>query len=134
LPQDGEVTLDVPLDGESNYRLLLKRMQEIAQEHGLAEEGAADFMLAVGEAATNVLKHAKDGRGQILLSEDRIIARISDRGEGIQAEDIPASILQPGYSTAVSLGMGYTIMMEMSDCIWLASGPEGTVVQLERYL
>jgi hypothetical protein len=30
--------------------------------------------------------------------------------------------------------MGYTIMLEMVDKIWLASSAEGTVVQLERFL
>jgi hypothetical protein len=30
------------------------------------------------------------------------------------------------------MGMGYTIMLETADQIWLSTGPEGTVVQVEK--
>ena len=89
-------------------------------------------MLAVGEAATNAIKHGVNGRGAIYGDRDRIIARVCDSGPGIRSEDVPAAVLTPGYSTKVSLGMGYTLMLELVDTIWMSTGPEGTVVQLEK--
>ena len=57
---------------------------------------------------------------------------ISDRGPGIRPEDLPASILLPGFSTKISLGMGYTLMLKLVDRVRLSTGPEGTIVQLEK--
>ena len=80
-------------------------------------------MLAVGEAVGNAIKHARQGSAEVGRGDDRIMVRISDG----DAETLPASILQPGFSTAVSLGMGYSLMLELVDSIWVASGPQGTV-------
>ena len=68
------------------------------------------------------------------VASDRVIARVSDRGHGIRPEDLPASLLLPGYSTQLSLGMGFTLMLKLVERIWLATGPGGTVVQLEKWL
>ena len=57
--------------------------------------------------------------------------RVSDRGPGIRAEELPATLFESGFSTKVSLGMGYTLMLQLADAIWLATGPEGTVLQVE---
>jgi anti-sigma regulatory factor (Ser/Thr protein kinase) len=58
--------------------------------------------------------------------------RIEDHGPGIRPENLPATILQPGFSTAVSLGMGYTIMLKLADQVWLATSPAGTAVQVDK--
>ena len=50
----------------------------------------------------------------------------------LRPEDLPASILLPGFSTKVSLGMGYTLMLKLVDRVRLSTGPEGTIVQLEK--
>ncbi len=95
---------------------------------------ARDLVLAVAEAAANAIKHAGGGCCTLYAGEDRILARISDEGAGIRAEDLPATLLLPGYSSTVSLGMGYTLMLELVDDIWLSTGPEGTIVQLAKWL
>ena len=41
-------------------------------------------------------------------------------------------LFRHGFSTKVSLGMGYTIMLELADRLWLATSPAGTVLQLEK--
>ena len=41
-------------------------------------------------------------------------------------------IVQKGFSTKISLGMGYSLMLELVDQMWLASQPGGTTLQLEK--
>jgi hypothetical protein len=52
----------------------------------------------------------------------------SDRGSGIAAMSLPDVALKHGYSTAGTLGMGYKVMISVADRVYLATGPEGTVV------
>ena len=37
-----------------------------------------------------------------------------------------------GFSTKVSLGMGYKMLLQLCDHVWLSTTPEGTVVQVEK--
>ncbi|MGQ9697358.1 MAG: PAS domain S-box protein [Armatimonadota bacterium] len=134
IPTEGSLILDEPIDGAEGYWGVRKRLREAALKLGMTPEAAADIEMAAGEAMVNAAKHAVDGRCAVYTAPDRIIARISDRGKGIRAEDLPATILLPGFSTKVSLGMGYTMMLSLADRVWLATGPEGTVVQVEKWV
>lgn len=134
IPVQGELCADIPLRGPEGYAALRSGLRQIAGMVGLPEEGVEDVILAAGEAATNAIKHGTNGSCRVYRADDRIIARISDDGSGIRSEDLPNSILVPGFSTKVSLGMGYTLMLQLSDCVWLATGPHGTVVQVEKCL
>ena len=42
-------------------------------------------------------------------TEEMLLANVV----GIKPDDLPATILKPGFSTKVSLGMGYTLMLEL---------------------
>jgi anti-sigma regulatory factor (Ser/Thr protein kinase)/HAMP domain-containing protein len=134
IPVEGKLLLDLPLEETSDYRAMRECVREAATNVGMKKEDIGDFVLAVGEASANALKHAMEGRCQVFLTEDRILARVTDRGVGIKPDDLPATILQPGFSTKVSLGMGYTLMLELVNTVWLSTGPQGTVVQLEKWL
>jgi len=132
IPVYGEACVEVSLNEVEGYAELRRELREIADTAGLPLEATEDIILAAGEAATNAIKHGSRGTCRIYRCEDRVIARISDEGSGIRSEDLPNSILVPGFSTKVSLGMGYTLMLKLSDCVWLATGPHGTVVQIEK--
>jgi anti-sigma regulatory factor (Ser/Thr protein kinase)/HAMP domain-containing protein len=134
IPLSGTLILDLPLEETSDYRAMRNGVREAAEKSGMKKGDTADFVLAVGEASANALKHAMEGRCQVFLAGERIIARVTDRGVGIKPDDLPATILRPGFSTKVSLGMGYTLMLELVDTVWLSTGPEGTVVQLEKWV
>lgn len=90
------------------------------------------LVVAVGEAAGNAIKHGELGLARVRKDKNRLQIEVTDRGPGIRAEDLPASILQTGFSTKRSLGMGYSLMLELVDQIWLASQPGGTSLQLEK--
>ena len=41
-------------------------------------------------------------------------------------------VADPDPARMHSLGMGFTLMLKLVDRLWLSTGPEGTVVQLEK--
>ncbi len=133
-PEGASVMLDVSLVDQPAYSQVRTRLRELAGDAGMDAEAAEDMVLATGEAVANAIKHGVDGRCALFLSDSEIFARVSDSGTGIRPEDIPASVLLPGYSTAVSLGMGYTLMLKLVDEVLLATGPGGTTVQLRKRL
>lgn len=130
LPELPRVDLDLGLEDPENYRRLRDRLAALCSEAGLAEEQCHDLVLATGEAATNAIKHARGGRCLAAVTEEGIVVRISDGGSGIHPRQLPASLFRAGYSTKVSLGLGYTLILRLVDSVWLATGPGGTTVQL----
>jgi PAS domain S-box-containing protein len=134
IPTEGNVGLEVSLEQPDSYHVVRRRVQELAESVGMSAADTADIVMALGEAVTNASKHAVQGHCTVRLTPDRLMARVSDRGAGIRVEDLPNTILQPGFSTKVSLGMGYTLMLGLADRVWLATEPEGTVVQVEKWI
>ena len=134
VPTTGELILDTSLEEMADYPRMREELRQAAAALGMEVPVIRDLVLAAGEAATNAIKHAQHGRCTVYRTDDRIIVRISDQGTGISTEDLPASLLQPGFSTKISMGMGYTLMLELVDKVWLATGQEGTIVQMEKWL
>ena len=134
IPDPGEPGGDRPLEELRDEPLMRKALREFLTDAGMAKRDIEDLELAVGEAATNAVKHGTQGRCRFYRRGDDIVIRVSDQGTGIRAGDLPATLLLPGFSSAASLGMGYTLMLELVDRIWLATDREGTIVQLEKRL
>jgi PAS domain S-box-containing protein len=134
IPVEGERLLETSLESPDDDRASRKMLRAAAESAGMSTERARELVMAAGEAATNAVKHASNGRAEVFSAPDRIIVRISDHGAGIPEQDLPATLLQPGFSTKVSLGMGYTLMLQLADRVWLSTGPAGTVVQVEKWL
>jgi anti-sigma regulatory factor (Ser/Thr protein kinase) len=134
IPTPGAPALELSLAEPEAYAAMRRGLLELAERAGMPRERAQELELAAGEAATNAIKHGRNGRCALWTAPDRLVARISDEGPGIRPEDLPATLFQPGFSTKVSLGMGYTLMLELVDCMWLSTGPQGTIVQLEKRL
>ncbi|MCL6628417.1 MAG: PAS domain S-box protein [Armatimonadetes bacterium] len=107
---------------------------EIAEAAGMDEDRIYDFVLAVGEATTNALKHARGGAASLHKKDDSFIFMMNDNGPGIEALTLPEVALKRGYTTAESLGMGYKAMISIADKVYLATGPEGTTVAVEMAL
>lgn len=95
------------------------------------ENRTDDLVLAVAEAATNAVKHANGASISVHRRDDCLLVDISDHGPGIQAINYPEVALKKGYTTAISLGMGYKMMICLADRILLATGPDGTTVAIE---
>lgn len=108
--------------------------EEMARSMGMDEEKISKFVVSIGEAATNALKHSGGGTATIHRTQNGLMVVISDKGPGIAALSLPDIALTKGYSTAGTLGMGYKVMISFSDRVYLATGPEGTTVGIEMNL
>lgn len=132
VPQEGALVAELPVRDGPEYAAARQAIRTQCAEAGMSPERSADLLLAAGEAITNAMKHATDGRLALYRSDAAIILRVTDQGGGIASHHLPASILTAGFSTKVSLGMGYTMMLKLSDRIWLATSAAGTVIQLAK--
>lgn len=102
--------------------------------HGLNEADLAAYMIGVGEAITNALKHGNGGRVYVGKMDNCVWVGVRDRGPGIASLILPRAVLWRGFSTKPSLGMGYWIMLEVADRILLKTGTHGTTVVLIKSL
>lgn len=100
-----------------------------AESLGWAPSRIYELQLCVGEAGTNAIRHAGTASFQAWTNDNEVTFRFADTGPGIDFNRIP-SALTSGYSTGSSLGMGFTLMLELADTIQLATDKRGTVLQL----
>jgi len=98
--------------------------------NGLTGDAQELFESAAGEALTNAVKHAHGCNVYAGSNDKSIWVAVSDTGTGISTLLLPSATLRRGFSSKVSMGMGYTIMMDATDNIMLCTGPEGTTVVL----
>jgi anti-sigma regulatory factor (Ser/Thr protein kinase) len=90
-----------------------------------------DIRTPVGEALVNALRHAGGGIYQLYAHGDVLQVVIRDEGPGIDFRTLPRATLQRGFSTASSLGMGFTIMLQVCERVLLSTHPGRTTVVLE---
>ncbi|CFJ38465.1 anti-sigma F factor [Mycobacterium tuberculosis] len=91
------------------------------------------YMVAVNEAASNTIKHGNGGTVTLYVLSDWTKCRtvIHDQGQGIVLEDLPRATLLQGYSTQQSLGVGFHVMLQYCDRLFLGSSHAGTKLILE---
>lgn len=104
---------------------------EVAESNGMDDSKLFDLLVCLGEAATNAIKHAGGGEVSVHQRDGALLALVIDNGPGVQAINRPDVALRRGYSTAISLGMGYKLMISLADQVYLTTGPSGTAVAIE---
>jgi len=109
---------------------LRKFVEQTLSEQGFSDERCHDMALCATEAAGNVVKHAESGRLEIRVLDEEASILIEDRGPGISFTNLPNAVLTAGFSTKPSLGMGYSILLEMADALYLSTHPGGTTVMM----
>jgi|GEM_PF-2128838 len=109
-------------------------IQELAAESGMDESNVFAFVGCAVEAMANAHKHAGGGTVSLHSVRDGLMLVVSDEGPGIETLALPDVALTKGYSTAASLGMGYKVMIEFADKLYLSTGSEGTTVAIEKGL
>ncbi len=109
-------------------------VEEFCRAHGLEEDRLGLFMVGVGEAITNALKHGKQGNVYAGLCDDALWVGIEDNGPGIESLILPRAVLLRGFSTKPSLGLGYCVMLDVADKVLLKTDERGTLVILEKKL
>lgn len=103
-----------------------------AEHAGLAEQRLEDFILAVNEIVTNVVRHAGDaGWLRLSVADDAVCCEISDSGPGI-----PPAVQIPNTAPDVSAagGRGLWLARRLCDQMTVESGPGGTTVRVRTAL
>jgi anti-sigma regulatory factor (Ser/Thr protein kinase) len=91
----------------------------------------ADIRTPVCEALVNAINHAGGGTYQLFTRDGRLQVLVRDDGPGIDFRTLPKATLVRGFSTASSLGMGFTIMLQGCARVLLSTRPGRTSVVLE---
>lgn len=100
------------------------------REQGLDGERLETFIIALGEAITNAVKHAGGGCVYAGRTDDSVWAAVQDHGRGIESLTLPKAVLLRGFSTKSSLGLGYCVILGISDRVLLKTDETGTTVVL----
>lgn len=141
---DAEADLPCPLEplaGRPNMPVLSEtlsglraRIQAAATEAGLPPNRGDDLLLGAGEAAMNAVVHAGGGRAHVLRDPARGLVQVwlRDQGGGIALDHLHRATLEPGFTTAGTLGQGFYILLHTCDRVYLHTGPAGTTVVLEQ--
>jgi anti-sigma regulatory factor (Ser/Thr protein kinase) len=130
-PDDAVVVLDAPLQEPADVTHLRHAVSEVALSLGMAAERCQDVCVCLGEAATNAILHAGGGHARIYAGAETLWIHVLDSGPGIDEKELPRATLVKGYSTRASLGMGFSLMLELADSLRLCTGNGGTQLLLE---
>lgn len=101
-------------------------IEDFCGQQGIVGIRLDEFMTGVGEAITNALKHGCGGTVWAGATEDFVWVRVTDKGPGMESLILPKAVLRRGFSTKPSLGLGYSIMIDVADRILLNTGSSGT--------
>lgn len=127
---DGETIASWEITGPDALHAARDEAEAACRALGLGKHQVAGYTMAVGEALTNAIKHAGGGKASLLRKDDDLLFVTTDQGPGIEALDLPAVTIERGYTTAGTLGMGFTVIVAFCDRVYLSTGPEGTTVGL----
>jgi len=116
---------------EADVGTVREAVRAAGERAGMGEERAADLALCASEAATNALLHGGGGRVAVGEADGRVRVCVADQGGGIDPEDLPRATLLKGWSKRASMGLGFTIIHETADRLYLATGPSGTTLLIE---
>lgn len=95
--------------------------------------GLCQFVTAISELGTNLVKYAKKGTLRIAIEfhEDRSIGTIISNDSGPGINDIEKALLE-GFSTGDSLGLGLPSCKRQCDSFEIDSSPQGTKIVLRK--
>lgn len=92
-----------------------------------------ELLNPLGEALNNVLKHAGSGYFGVYIKDGTVQVMVRDEGPGIDFRTLPKATLVAGFSTAATLGMGFTIMLQLCERVLISTRKGRTVVVLELH-
>ncbi|MCE5314822.1 MAG: response regulator [Armatimonadota bacterium] len=123
---------ELPLASPDDLAALRGRVAEMAEEASMPEDRIDCLVTAVGEAATNAIKHADGGKACVWVNDEFVRVGIMDHGSGMDALLLPNATLKAGFSTKPSMGLGYSVILNSVDRVFLATDEHGTCVVMEQ--
>ncbi|MEX2105078.1 MAG: ATP-binding protein, partial [Bacilli bacterium] len=126
-----ETVVEVPIYKKTDAKTCRETIEKLMASYDLSDKKRFNILLCVSEAVTNVIKHAGEGKMKVYYVENVLTIVVEDKGSGIELSDIPKTTLLKGYSTKVSLGHGFSLLVNLMDKIRVNTGPKGTTVVME---
>jgi serine/threonine-protein kinase RsbT len=128
----------VTINGESDLLRTRSALRSSAERAGLGLTATTKLVTAGSELARNILRYATGGQGVVSIDETiatgaraGVRAVFADQGPGIA--DIE-QVMQDGYSTAGSLGIGLPGSRRLVDEFSIDSAPgRGTTVVISQW-
>ena len=121
----------LPLREPHDASALRHSLLKLGVEAGMDRERVGDLCTATTEAATNAIKHGNGGLATVWASGDSVTVQIEDKGTGITPAHLARATLEQGFSTRVSLGMGFHLMLQSTDTLALCTDAHGTIIFLQ---
>ncbi len=109
-----------------------RQAERFCADQGLQGERLETFTLGFGEAIANAVKHGVRGTVYAGTIEAGVWVGVEDKGAGINSLILPRATLGRWFSTKPSLGLGYSIMLDVSDRIRLKTDQWGTTLILMK--
>lgn len=130
LPYVESAQVRIEVNNAETLAMARNQTRNVCTEAGLNGDRLDEFVIAAGEAITNAVKHAGTGCVYAGTSDGAVWVCVADTGKGIDSLILPKVVLQRGFSTKRSLGLGYSIMLSIADRVFLNTGASGTTVVL----
>lgn len=127
----GERVLTLSVKNPSDVSECRQALSKAAFKVGMTAERKGDFDLCVGEAATNCVQHGGGGHLELYQAGPRLQVRVCDDGPGITSSLLPRATLLSGYSTKTSLGVGFSVILNLCDHLYLSTSEGGTDILVE---
>lgn len=126
--RDGSLRLEAVLGADpAEVAPLRTAMAELARRAGFADR-ASDAVLALDELIANAQEHGRPPITVRAWGDGRLVVVVSDRGAGFRAADVWRTHPPEPFGRR---GRGLWIVRQLTDCVCLDTGPEGTTVRVE---
>jgi DNA-binding NarL/FixJ family response regulator/anti-sigma regulatory factor (Ser/Thr protein kinase) len=133
-----EVSGPFPLS-RGALRALRVAAETVAREQQFEEGRWQDLQTAIGEAGMNAVVHGGGGEGRVCFgvppgsdAPPYMQIWITDQGTGISMDFVHRATLEKGFTTAGTMGHGFSMILKTCDRIYLFTGPTGTTVVIEQ--
>ncbi|MDI6881044.1 MAG: HD domain-containing protein [Desulfitobacteriaceae bacterium] len=129
-----DLIVEAPIKTKMDVPKCRELVQNVLEAWNVQGKMKFNILLCTSEVATNVLKHANDGQMKVYRNQDILHIIVQDNGSGIELSDLPKSTLLSGYSSKLSMGQGFNLLLKLMDRVVLSTGPQGTTVVMEMKL
>ncbi|GIF66870.1 hypothetical protein Ais01nite_49050 [Asanoa ishikariensis] len=107
------------------------KVLDVAGRCRMSGDRLDDFVVAVNEVMTNVVRHG-GGNGHLRLwRNSELVCQVSDRGPGFEVAPV---LRRRKPRPSSSGGLGLWMARRMSDKLTITSGPAGTTIGVHAYL
>lgn len=123
--------LTVGIDKDSSASVALNKVGGFLQSLQLSERYFIETLTLCSELINNIYVHTRGGSLSVDSEQQGNIVTITahDRGDGLKNID---KVLQEGYSTAGSLGIGFPSIIRLSTELFVSTSSNGTTIVCKK--